>query len=72
MEDISKDICKAYGCLIQNGDNKGVAYRATYIINPDGILVQYSLNQLSVGRNIDNEIFRLVKTCRFRYYLDQV
>ena len=42
MEDISKDICKAYGCLIESGDDKGVAYRSTFIINPEGILVSYS------------------------------
>jgi alkyl hydroperoxide reductase subunit AhpC len=60
VSDITKQIAKDYGCLIQDGDDAGVAFRATYIIDKEGILRQYSINDLPVGRNVD-EVLRLVK-----------
>ena len=60
VSDITKQIAKDYGCLIEDGDDAGVAFRATYIIDKEGILRQYSINDLPVGRNVD-EVLRLVK-----------
>ena len=67
LSDLSHDIGKAYNCLITEGDDKGVALRATFIIDPDGILCHISENQLGVGRDIDQKIIKLVKSCKFRY-----
>ena len=33
LADVDKSIATNYGCLIDEGDNKGAAYRATYIID---------------------------------------
>ena len=60
LSDLSKKISKDYGCLIEEGDDAGVAMRATYIIDDKGILRQITMNDLPVGRNID-EILRLVQ-----------
>ncbi len=60
MSDINREISRAYGCLITEGEERGVALRATFIINPKGILKHFSFNSLGVGRNVD-EIIRLVK-----------
>lgn len=60
VADISKKIATQYGCLIDHGDDEGVAYRATYIIDKEGILRHMSISDLPVGRNID-ETLRLVK-----------
>ncbi len=38
VSDITKEISKKYGCYIEDGENAGVAYRATYIIDDKGIL----------------------------------
>ena len=62
--DISKNIAKDYGCLIEEGGDEGVAFRATYIIDDKGILRHMSINDLPVGRNAD-EIFRLVEAFQF-------
>ena len=62
VSDLNKQIAKDYGCLIQDptdGDD-GVAFRATYIIDGNGVLRHYSINDLPVGRNVD-EVLRLVK-----------
>jgi alkyl hydroperoxide reductase subunit AhpC len=60
IADVNKHLAKAYGALIEDGDDAGVAYRATYIIDGKGILRHSSISDLPVGRNID-EVLRLVK-----------
>ena len=64
LSDLSKKISKDYGCLIEEGEDAGVAMRATYIIDDKGILRQITMNDLPVGRNID-EILRLVQAFQF-------
>jgi len=64
VSDVNKKIAKAYGCLVNGGDDDGVAFRATYIIDKTGILRHISINDLPVGRNIE-EILRLVKAFQY-------
>lgn len=45
--------------MIDDGDNRGAAYRGTFIIDTRGIIRHLSINDLPVGRNID-EYIRLV------------
>jgi len=60
ISDVNKEIAKRYGCLITDGDDAGVAFRATYIIDKNSIVRHISINDLPVGRNPD-ETLRLVK-----------
>lgn len=62
LADINKTIARDYGCLCEVGDQ--VAFRATYIIDPKGIVRHSSINDLPVGRNPD-EYLRLVKAFQF-------
>ena len=64
VSDLSKQISKDYGCLIDHGADAGVAYRATYIIDKEGIVRHISMNDLPVGRNTD-EVLRLVQAFQF-------
>lgn len=64
LSDLNKEASKAYKCLITDGNDRGCALRATFIIDPNGILRFMSYNDLSVGRNID-EILRLVNAVKF-------
>jgi len=64
LGDITKQISATYGCLITTGDDAGVAARATYIIDPKGIVRHISVNDLNVSRNID-EVLRLVSAFQF-------
>ena len=59
LSDLSQDMSKAYNCLITEGGDKGVSLRATYIINTEGELCCYAMNQLPIGRSVD-EVLRLV------------
>ena len=58
--DITKQIADDYGVLIKETAPKGVAFRGTFIIDDKGILRHSSINDLPVGRNVD-EIYRLVE-----------
>jgi alkyl hydroperoxide reductase subunit AhpC len=64
ISDINKTISKSYGCLCEDGEEEGVAFRATYIIDRNGIVKHSSINDLPVGRNPD-EYLRLVKAFQF-------
>ncbi len=46
------------------GDNAGVALRGLFIISPTGVLRQITVNDLPVGRSVD-ETLRLVKAFQF-------
>ena len=59
ISDLNKSIARDYGCYLDHSDDQGVALRATYIIDKEGILRQFSINDLPVGRNVD-EVLRLV------------
>ncbi|KAG1664157.1 hypothetical protein FOA52_012238 [Chlamydomonas sp. UWO 241] len=64
VADITKSIAKDYGVLIEDGDDAGVALRGLFIISPTGILRQITINDLPVGRSVD-ETLRLVKAFQF-------
>lgn len=51
ISDIGGKIARNYGCLIDEGSDAGVAFRATYIIDPKGIVRHISISDLPVGRN---------------------
>ena len=64
LSDLSHQISRDYGCLIEDGDDAGVSFRATYIIDGKGILRHMSINDLPVGRNAD-EFIRLVQAFQY-------
>lgn len=57
LSDISHRISRDYGVLIED---KGISLRGVFLIDPDGNLRSYLVNDLSVGRNVD-EIIRLLQ-----------
>lgn len=61
VADLTKTISRKYGCLIEEA---GHTYRGLYIINPKGVLVQATLNDAPVGRNVD-ETLRLVQAFQY-------
>ena len=56
LADTSKSLGNDLGILEK--DEK-IAYRATYIVDPEGIIRWASVNELSVGRNV-NEVLRVL------------
>ena len=56
LADVNKEIATSYGCLIKG---EGIALRATYIIDDKGVVRHLDINDLGVGRNVE-EVLRLV------------
>jgi len=56
LADTSKSLAEALGIL--EAEEK-IAYRATFIVDPKGIIRWINVNDLSVGRNID-EVLRVL------------
>ncbi|GAB4021147.1 MAG: peroxiredoxin [Bdellovibrio sp.] len=60
LADITKKIAADYGVLVDGG----VALRGTFIIDNNDVIQQATINNLSVGRNVD-EILRLVEAYQY-------
>lgn len=60
LADITKNIARSYGVLM----NEAVAFRGTFIIDDKNVIQHASINNLSVGRNVE-EIARLVEAYQY-------
>ncbi|KAK0429313.1 hypothetical protein QR680_011312 [Steinernema hermaphroditum] len=61
LADTSHKISSDYGVLLEG---EGIAYRGLFIIDPKGIVRQITINDLPVGRSVD-ETLRLVQAFQF-------
>lgn len=61
LSDFNKNIARDYGVLVEEA---GVALRGLFIIDPDQKVRQITINDLPVGRNVD-EVLRLIKAFQF-------
>ncbi len=57
LADTTHEISKNYGVLLEE---KGIALRGTFLIDPKGILQWLSINALGVGRSVD-EVIRILQ-----------
>jgi alkyl hydroperoxide reductase subunit AhpC len=64
VADTTKAISADYGVLIQEGPASGIAMRGMFLIDPEGVLKQITVNNLSVGRSVD-ETLRLLAAYQF-------
>lgn len=61
LSDFNKEISSKYNVLLQDS---GIALRGLFVIDKEGILRQFSINDLPVGRSVD-ETLRLIKAFQF-------
>lgn len=57
LSDNTHEISRAYDVLIEE---KGIALRGVFVIDPEGVLRWAAVHDLSVGRNVD-EVLRVLK-----------
>lgn len=55
LSDLNKDLSSALGIL----DEEGVAKRATFLVDPQGVIRFASVTDMNVGRNV-NEVLRVL------------
>jgi alkyl hydroperoxide reductase subunit AhpC len=61
VADVTKSISADYGVLVESA---GIALRGLFIINPEGVLQQITVNNFPVGRSVD-EALRLLQAFQF-------
>ena len=62
VSDMTKAVTASYGALMEE---KGFPLRASYIIDPEGVIKHLSMNHPDVGRSVD-ETLRLIKAYQVR------
>jgi peroxiredoxin (alkyl hydroperoxide reductase subunit C) len=60
LADINKTVARAYDVLLP----EGMALRATFIIDKDGVVQVQMVNNLAIGRSVD-EVLRSLKAIQF-------
>ena len=53
LSDLKKEVARRYGCL---DEKEGVAQRALYIIDPEGVLQYMTVHNLDVGRSVEETL----------------
>lgn len=61
LSDIKKEIARSYDVLLED---EGIALRGMFIIDKEGILRHITVNDLPIGRSID-EAVRLIQALQF-------
>jgi len=61
LSDLTKNISRDYGVLLEDA---GIALRGLFLIDPKGIVRHITINDLPVGRSVD-EVLRLIKAFQF-------
>jgi peroxiredoxin (alkyl hydroperoxide reductase subunit C) len=56
LADTTHKLAESFGVL---KEDQGIAYRGTFLIDPNGVVRWASVNDLSVGRNVD-EVLRIL------------
>ncbi len=69
VSDLNKTIAKDYNVL---DEGAGVAVRGLFIIDPDGVIMHATVNNLPVGRNVDETLRVLQAFQHIRSHPDEV
>ena len=69
ISDLNKTIAKDYNVL---DEEAGVAVRGLFIIDPDGVIMHATVNNLPVGRNVDETLRVLQAFQHIRSHPDEV
>jgi alkyl hydroperoxide reductase subunit AhpC len=60
LSDLDKSISQKFGVLLENG----ISLRASFIMDPIGVVRQATINDLPIGRSVD-EILRLIQAIQY-------
>lgn len=69
VSDLDRTLTRKFGILSKS--NPSVSNRATFIINPEGVIMHVSVNESSIGRNF-SEILRMLKGLQYSAQFGEV
>lgn len=61
LADPSRRVCQAYGTLIEQ---EGLSLRATFLIDPDGVVKAFEFHDNSIGRSVE-ELMRKIQAAQY-------
>lgn len=61
LSDLQKNIARSYGTLLED---EGIAFRGLFLINKEGVVQHVTINNLPLGRNVD-EYIRLLDALQY-------
>ena len=61
LSDLNKNVARDYGVLFEDA---GVAFRGLFLIDPEGVVMHTTINNLPVGRSV-KEALRVLKAFQF-------
>eukprot|EP00741_Cyanophora_paradoxa_P015090 tig00020848_g14561.t1 len=61
IADLTKDMSKKFGVLFEK---EGISFRGLFVISPEGVIRHITINDLPVGRNVD-EVLRIVQAFQY-------
>lgn len=64
VADPSGEIARTFGVYIEEGEDRGLTLRGSFIIDPDGVLQAYEVHANNVGRSAD-ELIRKMEAAIF-------
>jgi NADH-dependent peroxiredoxin subunit C len=64
IADPAGKVCRSYGTYIYDGVDEGRSLRATFIIDPDGIVRSIDIHDNSIGRSV-KEILRKLQAAKY-------
>lgn len=64
VADPSGELSRSFGVYIEEGEDRGLALRGSFIIDPDGVLQAYEVHANNVGRSAD-ELLRKLEAAVF-------
>ena len=62
--DITKQVSRDYGVLVEEGKDTGLALRGLFVIDPDQRVRHMLINDLAIGRSVD-EALRVIQALKF-------
>ncbi len=62
--DPTGQLCREFGTYITEGGDAGLSLRGTFIIDPEGVLKAFEVNDNSIGRNAD-ELLRKLQAAQY-------
>lgn len=72
VADPSGEISKDFGVYIEEGDDRGLALRGSFVIDPDGVLQAYEVHANNVGRSATELLRKLEAACFVREHGGEV